>query len=399
MGVTKVPGIWDYLGGALGHGVTNYQEALERVKQEHMRRLGLMTQLYGAGALDSADLTPALQKAGIQAKIQPNEAERQRSIIGSPDINPTTGMPWTEDERKIAGLPSRASQAKEAAEYTYLQGGPVTARQAAVLKLPTDLEIEQGAALAQDKTLSTIGPRYVDLAITQVGSVTPKNLNSIVDTAFNRYAADRRAAGLAVDPSHRSFFATQAVERLKDMENLRIQNINANKTYGGGGDGVSGRDAVTLYNAYGRTWTEANNVAETLRKDPIVMSKISHVAKHGDASPYAKDADVARYHQALQLAENARQAQAALGVGTPEAVKIMQGGQAAPTTQQPTLGGYSSGTPAPRGVNHQKAAEKILARKATIQQLAAEVQAGRMSANDYNTIRQLVIAGVKGGKK
>jgi len=380
--VIRVPSIWDYLSGGLSKGIGSYGEARDRVRAQQAQQAGLMSTLFNQGAIDNTDLMPALDAVGVKAKIKPNQAQQQRQILSSPTINPATGQPWTDDERKLAGLPSLSDTMESSAKYKYLTGGQIDDRTAAVLKLPTDLEIEQGKALSQDKTLSTIGPRYVDLAITQTGGVNAKNLNTVVDRAFSQYTADRRRAGLPVDPSHRSFFASQAVDRMKQQEQLDIQRINANKQYSGGGGFDS--HGIQMYNALGKTVVEANNAAETLRKDAILGMKIANVEKYGAQSPYANDDGVGKYFAAVQQAQTALQQQQALqiqmGMAPPSGVAAP-----VPTAQpRPTAG------PAPTIGREKVLADAIISGQATLENASDLFKKGKITAAEYKGIKNIL---------
>jgi len=180
---------------------------------------------------------------------------------------------------------------------------------------------------------------------------------------------------------------------MKQQEQLDIQRINANKQYSGGGGFDS--HGIQMYNALGKTVVEANNAAETLRKDAILGMKIANVEKYGAQSPYANDDGVGKYFAAVQQAQTALQQQQALqiqmGMAPPSGTAAP-----APTAQPRPAGGsgYSS------GINHKAFADRIVKGGATISQLAGEVQAGRMTAADYNAIREMVLkAKGIGGRK
>jgi hypothetical protein len=378
MGITKVPSIWDYVAG----GLDRYQEGAQKRRDDLLRNAGLMTQLYGAGAIDSADLTPALQTAGIKATIKPNQAERQRQIVQNPDLNPSTGKPWTEDERKLAGLPSLADVEENKAKYSYLTGGDISDRAAAAMKLPTDLEIEEGKELSKDKRFSVIGPRYVDMAIAEQGGISHKNMNSVIDKAFSTWALHRREAGLPVTSADRSYFSSQALDRLKQQENLEIQRINANKQYGGGGGGMSA-DAMKQYQRYQTDLKNAQDAQTRLLANP----QLGMFLQAAQTNPkYAQNPLVMEYYEAVRAKETAQRNLDMVQYGPVGRLPLA----GSPVGSAPSVG-RTPGTPmAPPSSRADAMAQAISAGQATIDNARELYSQKKITAAEYLRIKQLL---------
>lgn len=383
--VIKLPSIWDYIADAGTKGIDSYQDARERLRQQQMAQANLATNLFGAGAINSTDLMPALQAVGVNATIQPNQAERQRSVIASPDINPKTGKPWTDDELKTAGLPTSADRLKSQNEVSsetikskFLKGESLSEREAKFAGVPTDQELTLGQMQKQDAVLSQIGTKYVDLALAETNGRVPTNWNSVVDKAFAAYTADRQRANLPADPSHRAYFVSQIFDRMVAQRKLDIDALQAKAQMAS-----ATRPNIT---AIDRQFAALTGVVESRRKalDDFATANPTVAILAGNPK-YKDNPSVVQYRQLQDSWRRAVNAQAQASSLTPEQAKLLRledGGPSpsTPTAQPPRWG----------AAQHKAAATKIIGKKATLNDLLPLVQSGQISQGDYDAIRELV---------
>lgn len=343
--VIRIPSIWDYLGQGIGNASNSWQEIRKRNEDKQMQELGLATQLFGQGAIDSGDYNAMSGKVFPNMPVvKPSQGERARTILSS-DINPATGKPWTFAERQNAGLPSASAEVIDQAQGVkaqgeisaaavrdkYLKGEPISAREGAVLGLPDDETLQAGRLAAQDKVLSEVGPKYMDTVLAPVmsqngGRIPTNNWKALADQAYAAYETDRKTQGMAPNPAARAYFASQLLDRLTKQRQLDIDQQNANSNA-----------SLRRNSQEDRTFQMLSTVVETRRKvmddlmsgDKSLAGKIQLAAKDPN-SPFNKDPNVIRYKAAESAMHKAQNAQARLATNSPEMQSLLDMGSDAP---------------------------------------------------------------------
>src|SRR5688572_28339625 len=315
-----VPSIWDYLGQAGQAGVQNYTEAKQRVEAQNAQALGLLTQLFGAGAIDAAPLEAAIPKVkGMPVvKVQPNKAEQQRKILANP-----AGA--SDDARRLAGLPTRAEATIEAGNVADAQGKintqkiterwqrgeVITEEEAALAKLPTKQEFAQIRNAKADPILKEAGDRYVDQEVLRTGGrINPSQASQLAQRAYQQYVKDYQAAGLGtLTPAQlnnaQSYFASRAIDILTRQ---RQQDISAQAASGGG---VRSQDRM-FQQLTSLMENNRKTISDFLRANPGAELM---AAKPDSEVPPAFKGMVTRYRRLMARENQLQEAQSSLAAG------------------------------------------------------------------------------------
>ena len=239
-----VPSIWDYLAKAGGQFNQAYSvaraDAMDRAERDKVREderaMNIFAQMFGAaqtGAMNAGDFnaTPMARKYGVN--LAPSPRELQRNIISSPGGAPIGGfagtsvtqLPWSDDQRRVAGLPTRD-------QITIEQGGAAKA----------SVDIANAPYDKLSKELEAASLRYVDEALGPVDptAVSPRDMQLLMTSAatraYNAWLRDQSAQGsTAMRDSGaqnfaRSFFSKAVMDRLTQMTQLRAMVIRADNS-------------------------------------------------------------------------------------------------------------------------------------------------------------------------
>lgn len=323
----QVPSIWDYLANAGTQGINSYQEAKRHVEEQAAQNAGLMTQLFGVGAIDSGDLQSVLGKVPKlpSVKIQPNKAERARKIADNP-----TGT-YSDDERRLAGLPTSSEQAVEkAAKATadqttqvadiarrWIGGEHISEEEALLAKLPSAQEFAQMKEAKADPILERAGTQYVDQEVLKLGGrLNPATAAKIAQTAYQQYVTEYQKAGLGTLTTDQlknaqRYFSSRAMELLIKQREDDIRLAAANN---------QGRSALGPQD---RMFAQLTSLLENNRKNlddftksnPGVEVMASKYADNQAAIPPAFKGAVARYRRLQQREGDLQRAQSQLAAG------------------------------------------------------------------------------------
>lgn len=221
MPIQRIPGPWDYLAEGLSQGQQSYNTQHDRRMQEaqlalqnKMQQLGFLTNLYGAGGIDSGALTGAM--GGVPGmggiNVAPSPAELRRKILAQPGGLESA----TPEQRMGAGLPQ-----------TYEEAPKKLAGAQAESQLPNVSADEIARQQAQVSTLlRDQAPGYVAGIAGRMGSITKDNFQQIADHAFEQWKQARAASGMPAISDElfaRSYFNDAAMELLLKQEDQRIR--------------------------------------------------------------------------------------------------------------------------------------------------------------------------------
>jgi hypothetical protein len=323
----QVPSIWDYLANAGMQGITNYQDAKRHVEDQARLNAGLMTQLFGAGAVDSGALQSTLGKVPSlpSVKVQPSKAEQARTIVANPQGT------YSDDERRLAGLPTAAEQSVEKAKGAeadqairvadiakrWIGGQHVTEEEAAIAKLPTPQEFAQMKEAKADPILQRAGDQYVDQEVLKLGGrLNPATAAKIAQTAYQQYITDYQTSGLGTLTTQQlknaqRYFSSRAMELLIKQREDDIRLAAANNT---------GRSALQPQD---RMFAQLTSLLENNRKNlddftkanPGVEVMSSKYANNEAAIPPAFKGAVARYRRLEQRESDLQTAQSQVAAG------------------------------------------------------------------------------------
>lgn len=333
MPVIETPSIWDYIAGAGQQGVTNYQQAKDRVEQQNAQNAGLLTQLFGAGAIDAATLSPAISKVkGMgDVKVQPNAAERTRTPGTAENIAQQAEVSTNQQKIQKADIIKRWSG-----------GQHITEEEALVAGLPTSQDVAQMKESKADPILQRAGDQYVDAAVLKLGGrLDPAKAIDIAQQAYQQYLQDYQSAGLGTLNASQlknaqRYFASRAMEILTKQREDETRRLAATRERAGG---IQPAD---------RMFAQLTSLLENNRKTmdgflkanpgiEIISSKYTSDA----GIPAAFKGGVARYRRLQQRENDLQQAQSQLAMGVVPKnfagllVDQVSGGNATPATADP----------------------------------------------------------------
>lgn len=352
--VIRMPSIWDYLGQGMQTGVKSFQDIRKEEEAKKMAALGIDTQLFNQGSMDAADYNQRYESLFKRSpNVKASKEERARGVLAT-DLNPATGKPWTYAERYNAGLPSASAEVKDKSEGVvaqqtidmagirndYLSGKPITGRAAAALGLPDDETITAGRLAMQDKTLSSIGPKYTDTILAPVmsangGRIPTQGWKGLADQAYASYEKDRKAQGLPANPQAQAYFTTQLLDRLTKQRELDISQQNANTA--GTMRQLSHEDK--LFTQLGTVVATRENIIANLVKANPAIATMSAIAARNPANPKNKDENIIAYRKAISDRQQAQNAQAQISTNSPELRQLLSvdpNAEAAPQQQTQT---------------------------------------------------------------
>ena len=303
----EVPSFWDYLAGAGNQGIQSYTQAKNRVQDQQQQAAGLMTQLYGSGAVDSGALQGALGSVpglpkGI--KVNPGQAEKLR----------TPGTPENIKQQASVGA-DQAAIRKQAITDKWTRGEPISEEEAALAGLPTKQDMAQLKNTKADPILEKAGEQYVDAAVLKLGGrINPAQAGQIAQQAYQRFVQEYQAAGMGtLDDKQlqnaQRYFASRAMnllikQREDDSRMVAAQNRSS----------VAPQD---------RMFSQLTTLQESARKtlddflgaNPGVETIASKYKGKEDAAPAAFKGKIARYNMLLQRIGDLQTAQAQLAMG------------------------------------------------------------------------------------
>lgn len=224
MPVIDTPSIWDYIAQAGGQGISSFKEAKDKTRADAAQNAGLLTQLFGAGAIDSSTLAPAISKIpGMgNVKIQPNKQEKA-STPGTAE--------YTAEQADIAGNKQKLQKADILDRWS--KGQSVTEQEAIVAGVPTAQDMAIAKSAKVDASLDQAGKQYVDAEfLNKGGRINPHDAINIAARAYQQYVKDYQAAGLGtLTPAQlqnaQRYFASRAMDRLTEQRKLDIEAVAA----------------------------------------------------------------------------------------------------------------------------------------------------------------------------
>lgn len=306
MPVIETPSIWDYIAGATGKGIDSYQAAKDRVEQQNAQNAGLLTQLFGAGAIDAATLSPAISKVkGMgNVKVQPNAAERTRTPGTAENI-----------AQQATTVENQAKIRKGDIVTRWGNGQHVTEEEAAIAGLPTQQDMAQMKAAKADPILEQAGKQYIDQAVLKMGGrLDPSKAIDVAQQAYQQYLKDYQQAGLgtlndAQLKNAQRYFAGRAMEILRQQREDETRRLAAL------------RDRSTIAPA-DRMFAQLTSLMENNRKTLEDFLKanpgidvISSKYQTDAGIPTAFKGQVARYRRLQQRENDLQNAQSQLAMG------------------------------------------------------------------------------------
>lgn len=306
MPVIETPSIWDYIAGAAGKGIDSYQAAKDRVEQQNAQNAGLLTQLFGAGAIDAVTLSPAISKVkGMgDVKVLPNAPERTRTPGTAENIAQQAGTAENQAKIRKADIVTR-----------WGNGQHVTEEEAAIAGLPTQQDMAQMKAAKADPILEQAGKQYIDQAVLKMGGrLDPSKAIDVAQQAYQQYLKDYQQAGLgtlndAQLKNAQRYFAGRAMEILRQQREDETRRLAAL------------RDRSTIAPA-DRMFAQLTSLMENNRKTLEDFLKanpgidvISSKYQSDAAIPTAFKGQVARYRRLQQREGDLQNAQSQLAMG------------------------------------------------------------------------------------
>ena len=224
MPVIDSPSIWDYIANAGGQAITSYQQAQDKVRQQAEQNAGLLTQLFGAGAINSDQLAPAVSKIpGMgQVKIQPSKQEKAA----------TPGTPENLAEQASVGETQQKLQKQDILKR-WSGGQPVTEQEALIAGVPTAQDMALAKSAKVNASLDEAGKQYVDAQfLAHGGRINPHEAIDIAANAYQKYVKDYQDAGLGTLTQSdlqnaQRYFAGRAMDRLTEQRKLDIEAVAA----------------------------------------------------------------------------------------------------------------------------------------------------------------------------
>jgi hypothetical protein len=242
MAIQYEPSFWDVLGEGLVKGTEGFFNARDRRRrmqqedeQNQLQKFSIMNQLFQQGAVNNDVVNSAGRNAGLTLDVQPNQHQQRRELMKRPDLNiPVPGglpgtsvrvkgsLTATDDEREGAGMQPisaiEGAQLDVAGKRHDLKSGGI--------KLESDQRKDSEDRYSGDAS------RSVDQAIGKLGGqITKTNLQRVAQSAFQDYVAQRSAAGSPLTASETAmlqpYFAQAAMNRYKEMEAMRIKEVDA----------------------------------------------------------------------------------------------------------------------------------------------------------------------------
>ncbi|CAB4164964.1 hypothetical protein UFOVP1537_38 [uncultured Caudovirales phage] len=271
--ITQLPSIYTYLGQGISGFSQGMQAQHDKKKQESLDMLHMLMQSYQNGGTDSNTVNDFASKHGIPFQVQPNQAEMQRKIIASPDGQidapplpvmpqvtapkpmdagilsqalqvgapdvgtqapslmgpPPQGLPpammapsaapvpkhqWTDEQLRLAGLPTELDKLKTHMEKLkvggfedFMAGREINPRVAEAIGVKTDTQRAQAddmSAMPLDlRTATGYAANVVNSSLQAHGGnpdAMMKEPSKIADTAWQVYINDQQAAGKAISP-------------------------------------------------------------------------------------------------------------------------------------------------------------------------------------------------------
>ena len=231
MAIDKIPSFWDYLGQGLQQGFEGRREDQQRAMQNEYGRLGLLSQLYGQGALPAESLQGAFAQSHIpginQLQIQPGKQEMvNKAIAGAPaDLKQHYAF-------EGAGLNApdvvRPTVRKTEAEATETEG---KAKTAVAEGQGAEQSVQLRLGGEQTKLLDNAAHRYVsDVVQAGGGYIDPPKAAALTDQAFNKYLADRQASNAGTLPNlteAKQYFGKAMQDLLLEQRKLDIEKLSA----------------------------------------------------------------------------------------------------------------------------------------------------------------------------
>ncbi len=246
----QVPSIWDYLAGAGYQGLDSYKDrrrydeeqaykAKVLKQQEDMNILGVLAQGAATGAINSgqASANPVAQGRGIV--FAPSQPEMARNIAARPNKGATVsaGFPgspvpniqmtqYSDDERRVAGLPTGAQMAVERKE----------GKKANIESQVTGFEQYQPA-------LTEAAERFVSGAINS-GIDSERFPQMVATNAYQQWLREQASSGdmAVMDPGLRQYaksFFDNAVQKINQRKvELRALTTRAENAGSGSDDRV-----------------------------------------------------------------------------------------------------------------------------------------------------------------
>lgn len=256
MTVIQQPSIWDYIASGLQGGVENFQvgrrDRLDRAQRANefdtnrdMNLMQLFSQMAANGSMRAADVNRSDAGRRFGVNMAPAPAELARNITESPTGAPeifgmlpgmAPGMgpvpmvrtkPWTDDQRRLARMPTSDAIAVERLSGAQARTG------LAVQQFDQFKPVFEAAAT-----------RGVAGALGQLGQpITPRNMGMVAKTAYENWLKEQAEQGELgiVDPAQqkhaRAFFDQAALAALEQQKQNDLLSARAfNYTSGGGGD-------------------------------------------------------------------------------------------------------------------------------------------------------------------
>lgn len=309
--VLQVPSIWDYLAQAGQSGVSAYKDQRAIEDEKRQRALQTAALLFGQGAIDNTSLTAAASAAGMpNLNVQPNAPQVRRGITSKPG-----GLAAATPEELTAGGLNPLDVQKQTITQQALQNQPITDVQSEVAGIKTPQEREQAKITAMFPILEKVGGQFADQVILDAGGrITPQNVKSLANKAYNEYKKQRASSRLGqLTPEEetytKQFFQSALMDRLVQQRQQDIQLIAAQNR--GAGSQASAEDKL-----FGRITalveSARREAADLLAKNPVLAMAIDNPALA--TTPIAKGA-LARYKVIQDRMDNLQTAQSVLAAG------------------------------------------------------------------------------------
>lgn len=429
MPVERVPGFWDYLGQGVEKGLNNYKEGQAIKREEARANVGLMAQLFNAGAVDSGTLQGATNAVGLKANVLPSKAERRKSIL---DQGQGAIDALSDAEKEDLGFKTTAQRKIEAAQVSaadleakkndalgrFMQGEDIPDDMREVIGVSTKSDRELKRLTQMDPYLGQLGERHVaGELIKNQGRIPKGGVQALAENAYANYVAERSANGFGgLTPEQitytRSYFQRAAQNALIAQHKMDLEQYEAGTRRIGANAAASQRGENTHLQWFGKITTAMDNVRkqqqDLLKSNPALAVALDNPQLAN--SPMLKGA-MERYLQLEQTAEAFRGAQGSLAEGNVpgnlSALLDAAGGmvQAPPAAgAKPAQSGQPAGAAAatpkpagpPPGPNQQmgqpdpvEAAAQVLASgQGSAQALRAYVISGALSEDQYAKILQ-----------
>lgn len=252
----QVPSFWDYLSQGISQGHQGFLNERQRRRDEDMQNLDILSGLFQAGAIDSSEIQPQVQRVTRRPDLQiaPSAAELRRKIM-SGELTPN------DEQARFAGTRTTREQLAEQNQITvenikarHARGEAITPQEAELAGLTDPKQRQADRLTALQPVLTAAAQRYVAQAITHTrGELDASQLAELANQAYQHYLQDSESQMLNLTPEDMAlaapFFHEAVIDAFREQQYRELQKQLRLIT----ASGSRGFNPATMMNALSRT--------------------------------------------------------------------------------------------------------------------------------------------------